>query len=59
MHVVMGVCDHVHCVDHGETIADGSPDHVRNHPEVLRAYLGEEAPPIEQQKKEEEAEAKA
>ena len=42
MHVVMGVCDHVHCVDHGETIADGSPDHVRNHPEVLRAYLGEE-----------------
>ena len=46
MHVVMGVCDHVHCVDHGETIADGSPEHVRNHPEVLRAYLGEEAPDV-------------
>lgn len=43
MHVVMSVCDHVHCVDHGETIADGTPDHVRNHPEVLRAYLGEDA----------------
>jgi branched-chain amino acid transport system ATP-binding protein len=40
MQVVMNVCDHVHCVDHGETIADGTPDHVRNHPEVLRAYLG-------------------
>jgi branched-chain amino acid transport system ATP-binding protein len=42
MHVVMSVCDHVHCVDHGETIADGTPQHVRNHPEVLRAYLGED-----------------
>lgn len=42
MHVVMSVCDHVHCVDHGETIADGTPLHVRNHPEVLRAYLGED-----------------
>jgi branched-chain amino acid transport system ATP-binding protein len=40
MHVVMNVCDHVHCVDHGETIADGTPEHVRSHPEVLRAYLG-------------------
>jgi branched-chain amino acid transport system ATP-binding protein len=59
MHVVMGVCDHVHCVDHGETIADGSPEHVRNHPEVLRAYLGEEAPEIakaEPEKKDEKAE---
>lgn len=42
MHVVMGVCDHVHCVDHGETIAEGTPDEVRSHPEVLKAYLGEE-----------------
>ncbi|MCS6797404.1 MAG: ABC transporter ATP-binding protein [Myxococcota bacterium] len=41
MHVVMGVCEHVHCVDHGETIASGTPDEVRNHPAVLAAYLGE------------------
>lgn len=47
MHVVMGVCDHVHCVDHGETIADGTPHEVRNHPEVLRAYLGEDVKPQE------------
>ena len=45
MQVVMGVSDHVHCMDHGETTADGSPDHVRHHPEVLRAYLGDDVAP--------------
>jgi branched-chain amino acid transport system ATP-binding protein len=43
MQVVMGVCDHVHCVDHGETISEGTPDFVQNDPKVLAAYLGEEA----------------
>jgi branched-chain amino acid transport system ATP-binding protein len=42
MQVVMGASDHVHCVDHGETIASGTPDEVRNHPAVLAAYLGED-----------------
>ena len=42
MSVVMGVCEHVHCVDHGETIADGTPDHVKADPAVLAAYLGED-----------------
>ena len=42
MQVVMGACEHVHCVDHGETIATGTPDEVRNHPAVLAAYLGED-----------------
>jgi branched-chain amino acid transport system ATP-binding protein len=40
MQVVMGACDHVHCVDHGETIAAGTPAEVQNHPAVLAAYLG-------------------
>lgn len=43
MQVVMGACEHVHCVDHGETIASGTPDQVRNHPAVLAAYLGDDS----------------
>ncbi len=42
MQVVMGACERVHCVDHGETIASGTPSEVQNHPAVLSAYLGED-----------------
>lgn len=42
MSVVLGVCDAVHVVDHGETIAEGPPDVIRRHPKVLAAYLGQE-----------------
>ena len=45
MQVVMGACEQVLCMDHGETIAYGTPEHIRNHPAVLAAYLGKEAPP--------------
>jgi ABC-type branched-subunit amino acid transport system ATPase component len=41
---VSAVCDHVYCLNFGETLAAGSPEEVRSHPEVVRAYLGEEAP---------------
>jgi branched-chain amino acid transport system ATP-binding protein len=40
MAVVMSVCEAVHVVDHGETIAHGSPAHVKKDPAVLAAYLG-------------------
>jgi branched-chain amino acid transport system ATP-binding protein len=43
MRVVMGACEQVHCVDHGETIASGTPDYVQKHPAVLAAYLGKES----------------
>jgi branched-chain amino acid transport system ATP-binding protein len=44
MQVVMGVCEEIHVLDHGETIAHGTPEEVRKDPNVLRAYLGEEVP---------------
>ncbi len=42
MQVVMDVCEEIHVLDHGETIAQGSPDEVRDNAIVVAAYLGEE-----------------
>ena len=42
MSVVMGVCEKIHVVDHGQTIAEGSPAEIKTHPKVLAAYLGQE-----------------
>jgi branched-chain amino acid transport system ATP-binding protein len=42
MQVVMGVCEEIHVLDHGETIAHGPPEAIRKDPKVLAAYLGEE-----------------
>jgi len=44
MAVVMNVCESIHVVDHGETIAQGTPAEIKVHPRVLAAYLGEEEP---------------
>jgi branched-chain amino acid transport system ATP-binding protein len=40
MNLVMGVSDRVVVLDFGRVIANASPDEVRAHPEVIRAYLG-------------------
>ncbi len=42
MQVVMGVCEDIHVLDHGETIAHGVPSEIKKHPKVLAAYLGED-----------------
>lgn len=68
MQVVMGVCEDIHVLDHGETIAHGTPEEIRKHPKVLAAYLGEEeheegeapaAPPENQERGAEEGQKAA
>jgi branched-chain amino acid transport system ATP-binding protein len=44
MRVVMDISDHVVVLDHGRVVGDGTPDEVRQNPEVLRAYLGTRRP---------------
>jgi len=42
MSMVMDISDRILAINFGQPITEGSPNEVQNHPEVLKAYLGED-----------------
>lgn len=43
MKLIMKISEHIVVLDHGEKIAEGKPDDIRNNPIVIAAYLGKSA----------------
>ena len=41
MKLVMGICEHLVVLHHGELLAQGAPDDIRTNDEVKRVYLGQ------------------
>jgi branched-chain amino acid transport system ATP-binding protein len=50
LRLIMRLCERIHVLAEGRTIAEGSPEEVRRNPEVRKAYLG--GAPAESEKEE-------
>ncbi|MBW1645961.1 MAG: ABC transporter ATP-binding protein [Deltaproteobacteria bacterium] len=42
LHMIMDISDRIMVLNFGRRIAEGRPDEVRRHPEVIKAYIGEQ-----------------
>ena len=44
MKLVMGICERILVLDHGQCLAEGKPEQIQNNSKVIEAYLGVEDP---------------